>query len=109
MNIPASVPRSFARRILLCLLLSAASCYLLAMSSDQSLPASSTAHPSATPAASQSPEEDVAAYYQKTQSLLGQSRFDQLDALADSARSEKQRFPGGGWKLFAFYDSLENP
>ena len=58
------------------------------------------------------PSSDVVAinhYRQTISSLLAQSKFDKLDALADSARSQKERFSGGDWKLFRFYELLESP
>lgn len=42
-------------------------------------------------------------------SLFAQRKFDELDEMADSERSGKERFPGGGWKLYTFYMSLEYP
>jgi len=41
--------------------------------------------------------------------LLRQQDFDQLDCIADSARSKKARFSSGGWKLHEIYRSLDEP
>ena len=41
--------------------------------------------------------------------LLKQERFEELDCLADAARSGKTQFPGGGWKLRNIYIGLEEP
>ena len=41
--------------------------------------------------------------------LLKARRFRQLDCLADSARTGKQTFPGGFWKLRAMYVALQEP
>ncbi len=41
--------------------------------------------------------------------LLKESKFEQLDCLADRLRSSKERFPGGAWKLHVLYEGLENP
>jgi hypothetical protein len=40
---------------------------------------------------------------------FNQENFSQLDEIAEAARSQKQRFLGGGWKLKAFYDVLREP
>jgi hypothetical protein len=41
--------------------------------------------------------------------MLKEERFEELDCLADHARSGKERFSGGGWKLHALYAGLETP
>lgn len=41
--------------------------------------------------------------------LFTREEFDQLDCLADSARSFKARFAGGMWKLHNFYTALDSP
>jgi hypothetical protein len=38
--------------------------------------------------------------------LLKQEKFEELDCLADRARSNKERFPGGAWKLHQLYVGL---
>ena len=45
----------------------------------------------------------------KIASLLTQERFDDLDCIADQARKDKTRLPGGTWKLVAIYTALEAP
>jgi hypothetical protein len=58
------------------------------------------------------PSVDVRALseYKKAIYVLLQSRrFNQLDCLADSARSQKEMFPGGAWKLHTMYLGLEKP
>lgn len=48
--------------------------------------------------------------YKKTISRMLQARrFEQLDCLADLARSHKELFPGGEWKLRTIYVALEKP
>jgi len=42
-------------------------------------------------------------------SLLTAGEFEQLDCIADSARSHKETFPGGMWKIHAVYSRLEKP
>lgn len=41
--------------------------------------------------------------------LLKESKFKQLDCLANRFRSSKERFPGGAWKLHVLYQGLDNP
>jgi hypothetical protein len=41
--------------------------------------------------------------------MLQQERFDQLDCLADSLRTSKEKFAGGMWKLHILYGGLEAP
>jgi len=48
--------------------------------------------------------------YSKTMyGLLKAGKFEQLDCLADSARSHKETFPGGMWKIHAVYLDLVRP
>jgi len=41
--------------------------------------------------------------------LLKEEKFEKLDCLADRARSNKERFPGGMWKLHTLYGGLYSP
>ena len=41
--------------------------------------------------------------------LLSRQDFDGLEHAADTARSNKSRFPGGPWKLYVFYEALSKP
>jgi len=41
--------------------------------------------------------------------LLNQDNFAELETIADSARIEKARLPGGAWKLNAFYSIVAGP
>jgi Domain of unknown function (DUF4034) len=41
--------------------------------------------------------------------LLKAEKFEQLDCLADSARSHKELFPGGMWKIHIIYGGLQRP
>ena len=55
-------------------------------------------------------DADARSTYKKTISgLLRRRKFVQLDCLADSARSHKETFPGGMWKLRTIYSALEKP
>jgi len=48
--------------------------------------------------------------YSKTMyGLLKAERFEQLDCIADSARSHKETFPGGMWKIHDVYVDLVRP
>ena len=48
--------------------------------------------------------------YSKTiYSLLQAGKFEQLACLANSARSHKELFPGGMWKIHAIYSGLAKP
>lgn len=48
-------------------------------------------------------------YKSTVASILKQEKFRKLDCLAQHARSGKERFPGGAWKLHALYDGLDKP
>ena len=41
--------------------------------------------------------------------ILKEEKFDELDCLADRARSSKEKFPGGMWKIHVLYESLYLP
>lgn len=48
--------------------------------------------------------------YAKTMyALLKAGEFEQLDCLADLARSHKETFPGGMWKIHSLYSGLAQP
>lgn len=40
---------------------------------------------------------------------LVEEKFEDLDRIAEKFRAEKTRFPGGSWKLTAFYAELDKP
>lgn len=46
---------------------------------------------------------DMARYEAQVSGLLEADNFDALEKMANDARASKARFPGGIWKLFAFY------
>src|ERR1044071_6715946 len=48
-------------------------------------------------------------YKRKISELFRHKDFDQLEKLAAEARSDKGRFAGGPWKLYAFYDAINKP
>lgn len=41
--------------------------------------------------------------------IAKEEKFEVLDCLADHARSGKEKFPGGGWKLYGLYAGLGSP
>jgi hypothetical protein len=41
--------------------------------------------------------------------ILKEEKFEELDCLADRARSAKERFPGGIWKIHILYEGLDLP
>jgi hypothetical protein len=56
------------------------------------------------------PDSQPARSFQiQVHTLFNQENFRQLDEIAEAARSQKQRFLGGGWKLKAFYNALRGP
>jgi hypothetical protein len=48
-------------------------------------------------------------YKSDLQGLIARRAFSDLDAKADQARSSKQRFSGGVWKLYIFYETVSDP
>jgi len=44
----------------------------------------------------------------EAKALLLREKFAELDKMADTVRSSKARFPGGGWKLSRFYEAVSN-
>lgn len=45
----------------------------------------------------------------EVRTLLHEQKFSELENMADKFRTEKTRFPDGGWKISAFYLSFEDP
>jgi hypothetical protein len=41
--------------------------------------------------------------------VLSDNNFDELDCVADAARSDKKRFSGGAWKIHRIYSGLDEP
>lgn len=48
-------------------------------------------------------------YTETISRMLKDEKFDQLDCLADRARSSKERLPGGMWKIHELYKGLYEP
>jgi hypothetical protein len=55
------------------------------------------------------PDDGKASKNVEAQPLALPAGFAELDALADKARSSKERIPGGPWTLYVFYDSIVRP
>lgn len=51
---------------------------------------------------------EVQRFTDEAKSLLLREEFTALDAMADTVRSSKARFPGGGWKLSRLYEAVNN-
>jgi hypothetical protein len=53
-------------------------------------------------------DSQPAAVFETTvRNLLNEEKFAQLEEIADAARSQKTRFPGGAWKLHSFYSVVQ--
>lgn len=53
--------------------------------------------------------EALNAYIATISSMVHAERFDALDCIADRARANKERFPGGHWKIHELYKGLDDP
>lgn len=51
-------------------------------------------------------QQQIEQFNIQIQKLLKEERFEELDRIADAERSTKERFPGGGWKLYGLYAEL---
>jgi hypothetical protein len=68
--------------------------------------------PAAAQAESDNPESDsqpVRAFRTAVRHLLENEKFEELEAIATKARSQKERFLGGAWKLNVFYSTVQGP
>src|SRR5579859_514086 len=54
-------------------------------------------------------ETDPEKYQEGVRQMLEQERFRVLDDVAAGERMNKARFPGGGWKLWWFYNAIASP
>ncbi|HEY4677376.1 MAG TPA: hypothetical protein VIJ01_09455 [Candidatus Angelobacter sp.] len=54
-------------------------------------------------------EKDEAAFGTRVRTQMEQENFLVLDSVAAAERLGRTRFPGGGWKLYAFYSAVETP
>lgn len=53
--------------------------------------------------------QEFADYQKAIAQLFEQDKFAELDKIANSARSRKEKFPGGFWKLHTIYSAIEKP
>jgi hypothetical protein len=67
------------------------------------------ARPAPTVSGADVDSEPIQDFQVAVRSLYNQENFQQLDDIADAARSQKSRFVGGGWKLSYFYVALQDP
>lgn len=54
-------------------------------------------------------EKDEAAFSTRVRTQMEQENFLVLDSVAAAERAGRTRFPGGGWRLYAFYSAVESP
>ena len=54
-------------------------------------------------------EKDEAAFSTRVRTQMEQENFLVLDSVAAADRAGRTRFPGGGWRLYAFYSAVESP
>jgi hypothetical protein len=58
----------------------------------------------------QAGDDDGQTSYQRVvQEMLSRSDYEALDAEANRVGESKERFPGGVWKLFVFYEAVADP
>jgi hypothetical protein len=53
--------------------------------------------------------QSAAVFQTSVRNLFNEAKFAQLEEIADAARSQKSRFPGGVWKLHSFYAVVQGP
>jgi hypothetical protein len=54
-------------------------------------------------------EKDETAFATRVRTQMEQENFLVLDSVAAAERAGRTRFPGGGWRLYAFYSAVETP
>lgn len=54
-------------------------------------------------------EKDETAFSTRVRTQMEQENFLVLDSVAAAERAGRTRFPGGGWRLYAFYSAVESP
>src|SRR5579864_5111469 len=54
-------------------------------------------------------EKDETAFGTRVRTQLEQENFLVLDSVAAAERAGRTRFPGGGWRIYAFYSAVESP
>jgi hypothetical protein len=97
-----------AATVLLCLFAFAG----LRAQSPAASPASSDAAPQSAGPENESFDTDsqpARAFRTNVRHLFDQEKFDQLEVIATKARTDKERFLGGAWKLNVFYATIQGP
>lgn len=81
-----------------------------------SAPTAASTSPAPSTATATSQEEigdccasEIHTYSHQIGQLLTQGKYAELDAIAHDLRVNKTRFPGGVWKLHAFYEGVSEP
>jgi len=59
--------------------------------------------------AAESDSQPARAFRITVRHLFDDEKFEQLEAIAAKARSQKERFLGGAWKLNVFYNTIQGP
>jgi len=54
-------------------------------------------------------EKDETAFGTRVRTQMEQENFLVLDSVAAAERAGRTRFPGGGWRIYAFYSAVESP
>lgn len=101
-----------SRSALMCFLLAITACALASADLPKAKPAPCALTDAVAAGLNGDASADIHAVsdYKKTiAGLLDTGKFEQLDCLADAARSSKETFSGGMWKLHAIYSGLEKP
>ena len=80
-------------------------------SDPQSLPAAAlqSATPGADNGGAESDSQPVRTFRIAVRHLFVEEKFDELEAIAAKARSQKERFLGGAWKLYVLYTTIQGP
>jgi hypothetical protein len=68
-----------------------------------------TATPSVAEEGVDTDNQSAKVYRTTVRNLFDQEKFAELEQTAAAARTGKSRFPGGGWKLYAFYGAIKTP
>lgn len=53
--------------------------------------------------------QPIRAFRTKVRNLFNDEKFEQLEEIAGSVRSQKERFRGGAWRLMVFYRTVQGP
>lgn len=107
----SSLSSAFLKCSVLSLLLIAASAFAV-VADHEANPAACNISEEETDGLSRDLSTDVHAvqeYRNTIAQILKEEKFEELDCLADHARSSKERFPGGMWKLHELYGALGSP